>query len=589
MILWEHSNFQSSCVTKLKTYTTVLGIHDGHDSGAAIVQNGKIIAAISEERLRNIKRYAGIPSLSIKEVLKISKLDPSQIDLIAISGIMDVTKPTQDSEYPIYAHLYFNWNSITSRPKTAPSFVSYNHRFRKIDGIKKILDESGIESKEVVFVEHHLAHAASAYYSSPWRLDENVLLFTADAAGDGLSSTISTAINGEINRIKNSESTYYNSLGYCFYGEITSYLGMREDEHEYKVMGLAPYGKSEYCIEKIKKIIDIDELNPLKFKNKFNSFKPSFQTKLQKLLQGQRFDNIAAATQEWFESLIARWIKNGIKETGIQKIACSGGCFLNVKANKKILALPEVEDAFFCPAAGDEGLAVGAALVGYFEMTTLSGKKPEKVPISSIYFGTSFSNEEIESSLKKHNLLENAQFVDDIDGEIGELISKPDTIVARFSGAMEWGPRGLGNRSILADPSNPNIVRKINKAIKMRDFWMPFGPSILSSRMDEYLIDAEIAPYMILAFDTTEKRNDLAAAIHPYDLTCRPQTVNSEYNKNYETVLKSFESKTGIGGILNTSFNLHGFPIVYSPDIAINTFKNSKLDVLSLGNYLIKK
>ena len=251
--------------------------------------------------------------------------------------------------------------------------------------------------------------------------------------------------------------------------------------------------------------------------------------------------------------------------------------------------MPEVEDAFFCPAAGDEGLAVGAALVGYFEMTTLSGKKPEKVPISSIYFGTSFSNEEIESSLKKHNLLENAQFVDDIDGEIGELISKPDTIVARFSGAMEWGPRGLGNRSILADPSNPNIVRKINKAIKMRDFWMPFGPSILSSRMDEYLIDAEIAPYMILAFDTTEKRNDLAAAIHPYDLTCRPQTVNSEYNKNYETVLKSFESKTGIGGILNTSFNLHGFPIVYSPDIAINTFKNSKLDVLSLGNYLIKK
>ena len=177
--------------------------------------------------------------------------------------------------------------------------------------------------------------------------------------------------------------------------------------------------------------------------------------------------------------------------------------------------MPEVEDAFFCPAAGDEGLAVGAALVGYFEMTTLSGKKPEKVPISSIYFGTSFSNEEIESSLKKHNLLENAQFVDDIDDEIGELISKPDTIVARFSGAMEWGPRGLGNRSILADPSNPNIVRKINKAIKMRDFWMPFGPSILSSRMDEYLIDAEIAPYMILAFDTTEKRNDLAAAIHP--------------------------------------------------------------------------
>ena len=586
---WEHSNFQNRCVTELKTYTTVLGIHYGHDSGAAIVQNGKIIAAINEERLRNIKHYLGTPSLSIKEVLKISKLDPSQIDVIAITGIMDISKSADDSEFPIYAQLYFNWNSITSRPKTASSFVSYNHRFRKIDEIKRLLNESNIASKEIVFVEHHLAHAASAYYLSPWKLDEDVLLFTADAAGDGLSSTVSTAVNGEINRIKNSESTYYNSLGYCFYGEITSYLGMREDDHEYKVMGLAPYGKSEYCIEQIKKIIDIDDSNPLRFKNKFNSFKPHFQTKLQKLLQGQRFDNIAAATQEWFESLTTRWIKNGIKETGIQKIACSGGCFMNVKANKKILSLPEVEDAFFCPAAGDEGLAVGAALVAYFEMTILSGKKPEKIPISSIYFGTSFSNEEIESSLKKHNLIENAQFIDDIDNEVGELLSKPSTIIARFSGSMEWGPRGLGNRSILANPSDYRLVKKINSAIKMRDFWMPFAPSILESRLDDYLKDARTSPYMILAFDTTDKRDELSAAIHPYDLTCRPQTVNSQYNKNYETVLKSFETKTGIGGILNTSFNLHGFPIVYSPEIAINTFKNSELDTMSLGNYLIKK
>ena len=343
-------------------------------------------------------------------------------------------------------------------------------------------------------------------------------------------------------------------------------------------------------INEIKQLIGIDPENPLRFKNKTGRiFIEKMQPKLEELLRGKRFDDIAAATQEWFEKLTTTWVSNAIEKTKVHKIACSGGTFLNVKANRAILSLDCVEDAFFCPAAGDDGLAVAAALTGYYELVIQDGISPNHIPLKSNYFGTSFSNEEIESSLKKHNLLENAQFVDDIDDEIGELISKPDTIVARFSGAMEWGPRGLGNRSILADPSNPNIVRKINKAIKMRDFWMPFGPSILSSRMDEYLIDAEIAPYMILAFDTTEKRNDLAAAIHPYDLTCRPQTVNSEYNKNYETVLKSFESKTGIGGILNTSFNLHGFPIVYSPDIAINTFKNSKLDVLSLGNYLIKK
>ena len=573
----------------MKTYTTVLGIHYGHDSGAAIVQNGKIIAAINEERLRNIKHYLGTPSLSIKEVLKISKLDPSQIDVIAITGIMDISKSADDSEFPIYAQLYFNWNSITSRPKTASSFVSYNHRFRKIDEIKRLLNESNIASKEIVFVEHHLAHAASAYYLSPWKLDEDVLLFTADAAGDGLSSTVSIGHNGQIERLKDSESTYYHSLGYSFYGEITNYLGMVEGDHEYKVMGLAPYGKSSYCFDKIKKMIDIDSSNPLKFKNNMNSFKPSLGIELRKILSGQRFDNVAAAAQEWLEILKEKWIKNAIEKTGIHKIACAGGNFLNVKANQKLLALEEVDDAFFCPAAGDEGLAVGAALVGYYEMSIMSGRKPENVPLKDAYFGSSFSNEEIEESLKKHHLLDKAEYIDDIDVAVGELLAKDSNIVARFSGQMEWGPRGLGNRSIIANPSDHAVVRKINHAIKMRDFWMPFGPSILESRMQDYVVNPINAPYMILAFDTTEKRNEMPAAIHPYDLTCRPQTVSSDYNPGYEKVLKSFENKTGIGAVLNTSFNLHGNPIVWSPEIAIDTFNNSELDVIALGNYLLKK
>ena len=162
-------------------------------------------------------------------------------------------------------------------------------------------------------------------------------------------------------------------------------------------------------------------------------------------------------------------------------------------------------------------------------------------------------------------------------------------VIARFSDRMEWGPRGLGNRSILANPSNHKIIRKINNAIKMRDFWMPFGPSILSSRMDDYLENPRPAHYMIEAFNTTTNRDDLIAAIHPYDFTCRPQTVFEEYNPKYHKLLATFESKTGIGGILNTSFNLHGFPIVFDPQTAIETFKNSKLDILALGNYLIKK
>ena len=572
-----------------KTYTTILGIHYGHDAGVAIVQNGKIVAAINEERIRNKKHYNGIPELSLSEIFKISKIHPSEIDAISIVGISDVSKLSESSAYPIYAHLYYTWNPITINPKTAPAFTSHNYRFRDVDELKTILTKIGVPIKEILFVEHHLGHAAGAYYLSHWNTDEKVLIFTADAAGDGLSSTVSIGHNGQIERLKDSESTYYHSLGYSFYGEITNYLGMVEGDHEYKVMGLAPYGKSSYCLDKIKKIIDVDDVNPLKFKNNMNSFKPALGIELRKILRGQRFDNVAAAAQEWLEILKEKWIKNAIEETGIHKIACAGGNFLNVKANQKLLALEEVDDAFFCPAAGDEGLAVGAALKGCIELEVKNGHRPTKVALTNNYFGSSFSNEEIEESLKKHHLLDKAEYIDDIDVAVGELLAKDSNIVARFSGQMEWGPRGLGNRSIIANPSDHAVVRKINHAIKMRDFWMPFGPSILESRMQDYVVNPINAPYMILSFDTTEKRNEMTAAIHPYDLTCRPQTVSSDYNPGYEKVLKSFENKTGIGAVLNTSFNLHGNPIVWSPEIAIDTFNNSELDVIALGNYLLKK
>ena len=216
-----------------KTYTKILGIHYGHDAGVAIVENGKVIAAINEERIRNIKHYNGIPSFSLNEIFKISKIHPSEIDAIAIIGISDVSKLSESSPHPIYAHLYYTWNSITSNPATASSFTSHNFRFRNINEIKTILNEIGVSVKEILFVEHHLGHAAGAYYLSPWNIDEDVLIFTADAAGDGLSSTVNIGQKGEINRVKDSESTYYHSLGYCFYGEITNYLGMVEGDHEY--------------------------------------------------------------------------------------------------------------------------------------------------------------------------------------------------------------------------------------------------------------------------------------------------------------------------------------------------------------------
>ena len=569
---------------------TVLGIHYFiHDAGAALVQNGKVLASINEEKIRNVKHCGGYPTKSIGEVFKIAKLDPSEVDAVAIVGIMGEKILPLSEMFPNYRSLFSYFSLLTGHKKGIELLTSYLQRIKKIDAIKNEFTKLGIPLNEIIFVEHHAAHAAAACYLSPWDLDEEVMVLTLDGQGDGISSTVNIGHKGEIRRVENSETSYYNSLAQSFYSQITAHLGMAWGFDAYKVMGLAPYGKPELSIDRIKQIIDIDKTNPLKFRNKIDAYMNAMQPKLRDMLKNDRFDNIAAATQSWFETLITKWVSNAVEKTGIRKIACAGGGFLNVKANRKILSLDDVDDVFFCPAASDEGLAVGAALKGYFEIALRDGIKPVKEHLKSNYFGSSFTNDQIKDALKNHDMLDKAQYVDDIDDEVGELLATSDMVVARFSGRLEWGPRALGNRSILANPSDPRIVRKINNAIKMRDFWMPFGPSILSTRIDEYLVDPIDSPYMMLAFDTTEKRDDISAALHPYDFTSRPQTVTPEYNSGYEKVLNSFESKTGIGGVLNTSFNIHGYPIVWDPERALDTLNNSSLDALAIGNYLVRK
>lgn len=249
--------------------------------------------------------------------------------------------------------------------------------------------------------------------------------------------------------------------------------------------------------------------------------------------------------------------------------------------------MPEVEDVFFYPAAGDDGTPVGVALEAYYLYCQREGIKPEKVLLTDLYYGPSYTNEEIKEVLKRTGWLEKAEYYSNIDEIVGELVAK-GRIVARFNGRLEWGPRALGNRSILADARDYKTVWKVNFKIKHRDFWMPFAPTILEERMHEYLINPRPARYMILSFNTTEKRDEIIAAIHPKDFTCRPQTLN-EWNPSYKKVLETFEEITGVGGLLNTSFNLHGYPIVGTPKLAIWTLENSKLDTLAIGNYLITR
>ncbi len=579
----------------------VLGINDGHDAGAALVKNGQVVAAVQEERLNNIKHFGGLPEKALLEVFNIAKAHPCEVTLIAL---VSYDPPGTENLESFKTKTLVKLSPLLHSDSYIRFYTNYKKNHRSFKLLKKMFEKLGLTKTEITVVEHQTAHASVAYRSSPWGYgngsangkgnenDNDVLILTADGSGDALSSTVNVGRRGSIERI--AFSSYYDSLGNAFYTEITRFLGLKPWDHENKVMGLAPYGKAEYCIDKVREIIRINEHKPLRFQNTIGGIGSNIQPKLKKLLANQRFDNIAAAAQKHLEDLMKRWVENAIRLTGIRNVACAGGIFLNVKVNKLLRESREVRDIFFYPAPDDEGSPVGAALQGYYEYCTREGIRPEHSPIAATYYGPSYDDDQIKEILVKrkfNNSKWKHEFCHDIDKTAGELIVKGN-IIARCTGGVEWGPRALGNRSIIADPQDMRVIHKINFAIKQRDFWMPFAPSILEERKDDYLINAEFAPYMITAFDSTttkEGGDKIPATIHPYDRTCRPQTVRREWNPHYYRIIKTFQDSTGVGAVLNTSFNLHGYPMVGTPEMALWTFENSKLDALILGNYLISK
>lgn len=562
----------------------VLGIDDGHDASAAIVKNGKVIAAIAEERMRNIKHYGGVPEMAIKEVMRLAQIDPQDIDLIALTGFNKIQlMGTTNVTFELAARIVPFSPLIERYDNVREIAVKTLHHLRPVKPTFRVLEKLGLSNKEVTFIEHHLTHAATAYRLCPW--DDETLVFTSDYVGDFISSTVSVGRKDEITRLKDSESTFTNSIG-AFYAAITKYLGLRPFDEEYKLMGLAPYGNADYVYPIVKRFMRISPKKPLKFQNLLGWHIMYRLDRMHELLEFQRFDNIAAAGQKLLEDLICQWIRNGIEKTDIHKIALSGGVLLNVKANMKIREMPEVDEMFVFPAATDDGTSVGAALEGYVSLCRRDGIKVAKEPIRDMYLGPSYSSEQVERAIKDEGLWKNATRYDDVEGIIGELVAKKK-IIARFNGRMEFGPRALGNRSILCDASDWKMVKRVNETIKQRTWWMPFAPTILKERIDYYLVNGEEAPYMIMGFDTTDKRNEIVAAIHPQDFTARPQTLSKDFNPSYYSVLKSFEEVTGFGGFMNTSFNVHGYPIVCNPHQAIWTLKNSALDGLALNDYLI--
>ncbi len=566
----------------------ILGIHDGHNGTAALFEDGRILAAVSEERLARIKNLDCFPSRAIADCLRIADCSIKDVDFVAFNGVHQPYSRSRDELMASFRHGSTPGTKLRKILRATPANVYFRRRRRaaRLENALRV----GFNEKQVRFVEHHQAHAYAAYWSSPWREDP-VLILTCDGSGDDLCATANVAENGEIKRVAAVAETH--SLG-IVYAMATTLLGMMPLEDEHKVMGMAPYATkrilakaADDCFAGILAVTGTGWARADGLPDAYQSF-----WYMKRRLGLTRFDNASASIQLLAEKVLAEWVTNCVRATGVKRVALAGGVFMNVKVNKTIYELPDVEELFVMPSCGDDSNAVGACYVVYDEEQRRAGLATDIPPLGPLYFGGAFDAAACERALEP---LQNKDGVAvsepaDIDWEVGQLVAGGN-VVARYAGRMEFGARALGNRSILADPSDMAVIPKINEMIKSRDFWMPFAPSVLAERSEEYAVKAKPmdAPYMIMAFDATAKLGDFRAATHPYDKSTRPQEVREDWNAGYYRVLKSFEEATGRGIILNTSFNLHGFPIVYRPEEAVDVFLRSRLDALALGPYLIQR
>jgi carbamoyltransferase len=587
----------------------VLGVHDGHNASAALVIDGNLVGSIAEERLSRNKHEYGFPGRAIKTVLDTAGITIDDVDHIAMAtptlppayyytsrnakfSISDYWKEQKEYWYPkLYESKDPSYMDIFSEHVDRDNFP-YDESLISDEKDYKGMWQARLAhlcftlgvSKDIVSVHnHHECHAYYGYLACPYRENESVLVYTMDGGGDGVNGSVSIGRPGETLEIISKSSN-------CNIGRIYRYttllLGMRPADHEYKLMGLAAYNSGEFSQEAYNVFAETLQVDGLGFKYKTEVKDHFFHFKDR--LEGQRFDSIAYGIQRRTEELLTEWISNGVQETGIGNIVMSGGVAQNIKANKAIWEMDGVTQLFIPPGPGDESISIGAA---YAESIKQGLKANQFEPISNGYFGPSYDDSSIRKAIDSSDLKD--WTVRQVTPEdVANVLANGD-VVARFGADnAEFGARALGNRSIIADPRRPDVIHHINKLVKMRDFWMPFAPSILAEREDDYMINPKgiDGRFMAIGFDSTPlAREHLPAGLHPFDRSARPQIVRKEDNPGYHAVIKAFESITGVGAVLNTSFNIHGEPIVGTPEQAIDTFSRCGLHHLLLGSWLISK
>lgn len=572
-----------------------LGITDGHTATACLLVNGRILGMVSEERFARKKGWGGIPKESVRWLLESTGIDGSQIDVVGVSSLVQPVWDIAAADLSLLRRVFRGLTHTLPGGLLATDFVvkRYVEHYagkRNLRELDLFLSELGIDPLKRRMVEHHTAHAATAYYLSPhFAPDKETLVITIDGSGDGLCASTSVGSNYHMQRLHTIAS--YHSIGE-FYLRVTQYLGMKPAEHEYKVMGLAPYAPAEQAQKAYSILKTFYQLTPdgLSFVNRTGHWGSGLLKLFERRLRGLRFDAVAAGAQRLIETLVVSFVRNWVNKSGIRNVACAGGVFMNVKANMLISQLPEVAELFFVPSPGDESTALGAAVQAYVDEALASPGRDHAVePLETLYLGPEYSNDAVLAELHARSDLLEWEKPASMLREVARLLAE-NKIVALFAGRMEWGARALGNRSILANPKDPLNIRRINRAIKMRDFWMPFSPAILHERRHDYIVNPRdcAARYMINAFPATPLAiSELICGLHPSDLTCRPQVVTERDNPDFYAILKHFERLTGIGGVLNTSFNLHGEPIVCTPADAVSTFLRSDVDFLVLSDFLV--
>ena len=584
-----------------------------HDSAACILKDGEIVAAAQEERFTRKKHDPGFPNYAVQYCLKEANIDASQVD-----NVVFYEKPFVKFERLLETYLAFAPKGFTSFSKAMPLWIK-EKLFQKsvlIKELKKSLDENINWSERLLFSEHHLSHAASAFYPSPF---DRAAVLTIDGVGEWTTTSIAIGKGSKLNVLK--EIHFPHSIG-LLYSAFTYYTGFKVNSGEYKVMGLAPYGEARYSDLIKEKLITtasdgsfqldmsyFDYATGLTMTNKkFNDLFGGPPRESESELTQREMD-LAASIQKVTEDILIDIVKDIAIETGEKNLCLAGGVALNCVANGILKREKIFENIWIQPAAGDAGGALGAALSIWYlhyknERTLLS----ERDSMKGAYLGPQFANDEIESKLKACGAVFKKLSEENLIEEVATALSA-EKAIGWMQGRMEFGPRALGARSIIADPRSPQMQKQLNLKVKYRESFRPFAPSVLNEDVNDWFEHDTESPYMLLVADvkkekrhimTTDQNNlfgidklnvprsEIPAITH-VDYSARIQTVHSDTNPKYHALISKFKEKTGCPIVVNTSFNVRGEPIICTPDDAFKCFMGTELDILVIENYLLFK